>query len=68
MKKFKIVGGSVVGIVIINVAVMLYLDLPRHIKAIVAEEEANPDQPRNSIHQALTLAVERAFNEKFGPV
>lgn len=68
MKKFKIVGGIVVGIAIINVAVMLYFDLPRHIKDIVAEEAANPDQPRNSIHQALTLAMERAFDEKFGPV
>lgn len=68
MKKFKIVGGVTLGIIALNVAVMLYLDLPRHIKAIVAEEDANPDQPRMSIHQTLNLAVDRAFDEKFGPV
>lgn len=68
MKKFKIAGGIVVGITILNVAVTLYFDLPRHINDLVAEEEANPDQPRKSIHQLLSLAMERAFDEKYGPV
>lgn len=68
MKKFKIIGGVVGGIVLLNVGVTLYFDIPRHVKNILAEEDANPDQPRKSIHQTLNLAFERAFNEKFGPV
>lgn len=67
MKAFKIVGGLVVGIAILNVGITLYFDLPRHIKDIIAEEDANPNQPRKSIHQIMNLAFDRAFDEKFGP-
>lgn len=67
MKKFKIVGGVVLGIAILNAAVTLYFDLPRHINDIIAEEDAHPDQPRKGIHQTLVLAFERAFDEKYGP-
>ena len=68
MKKFKIVGVVALGIVVTNVGVTLYFDIPRHLKDIIAEEEANPDQPRKSIHQMLNLAFDRAFDEKYGPV
>lgn len=69
MRKYKVIGGIlIVGVVATNVGIMVYLDLPRHIKALAAEEEEHPDQPRKSIHQMISLAMERAFDEKFGPV
>lgn len=68
MKKFKIIGGVVFGVVACNVGFMWYFDIGRHINDIVTEEETDLTISRKSIHQILTLAVERALNEKYGPV